>query len=73
MRFDDLQDAKFSDICSTFQLQPIEDETAYRAAIEILDRLFALEEPRTPAESEYFQRLAAFAYEYEEASSCLSY
>jgi antitoxin component HigA of HigAB toxin-antitoxin module len=65
MRLDNLQDAKFSDICATFPLKPIEDDGSYRAAIEILDRLFALDEPRTPAELEYFQMLAKFAYEYE--------
>ncbi len=65
MSLDNLQDAKFSDICSRFPLKPIEDDGSYQAAIEILDRLFALDEPRTPAESEYFQMLADFAYQYE--------
>ena len=65
MRLDNLQDAKFSDICAKFPLKPIEDDGSYRAAIEILDRLFALDEPRTPAELEYFQMLATCAYEYE--------
>ena len=62
---DNLHDAKFSGICSKFPLTPIEDDGSYRAAIEILDRLFALDGPRTPAELEYFQRMADFAYEYE--------
>jgi antitoxin component HigA of HigAB toxin-antitoxin module len=65
MRLDNLQDAKFSGICSTVPLKPIEDDSSYRAAIEILDRLFALDDPRTPAELEYFQMLATVAYEYE--------
>ena len=65
MSLDNLQDAKFSDICSKFPLKPIEDDGSYRAAIEILDRLFALDDPRTPAELEYFQMLANLAYEYE--------
>jgi antitoxin component HigA of HigAB toxin-antitoxin module len=65
MRLDNLQDAKFSDICAKFPLKPIEDDGSYRVAIEILDRLFALDDPRAPAELEYFQMLAHFAYEYE--------
>jgi hypothetical protein len=65
MGLDNLQDAKFSDICSTFPLKPIEDDGSYRAAIEILGRLFMLDGPRTAAELEYFQMLANFAYEYE--------
>ena len=65
MGLNNLQDAKFSDICSKFALKPIEDEASYRAAIEILDRLFVLDDPRAPAESEYFQMLAAFVCEYE--------
>jgi hypothetical protein len=68
MSLDHLQDAKFSDICSGFSLKPIEDDGSYQAAIEILDRLFALDEPRTPAESEYFQMLAYFAYQYEHSN-----
>jgi antitoxin component HigA of HigAB toxin-antitoxin module len=73
MGLNNLQNAKFSDICSTFPLQPIEDEGSYRAAIEVLDRLFVLDDPRTPAESLYFQMLAIFVHEYEEASSCVSF
>ena len=65
MGLNNLQDAKFSDICSTFPLKPIEDDGSYRAAIEILGRLFMLDGPRTPAELEYFQMLANLAYEYE--------
>jgi antitoxin component HigA of HigAB toxin-antitoxin module len=65
MGLDNLQDAKSSDICSKFPLKPIEDDRSYRAAIEILDRLFSLDDPMTPAELEYFQMLANLAYEYE--------
>jgi antitoxin component HigA of HigAB toxin-antitoxin module len=61
MRLDHLLDANFSE----FPLKPIEDDGAYRVAIEILDRLFALDDPKTPAELEYFQTLATSAYEYE--------
>jgi hypothetical protein len=65
MSLDNLQDASFSDLCSTFPLKPIEDDGSYQTAIEILDRLFALEQPRTPAESDYFQKLTEFVYQYE--------
>ena len=71
MRLKNLQDARFSDICSRFPLEPIEDDSTYRAVIEILDRLFALDDPRTPAELEYFQMLANLAYEYERTTSTL--
>jgi hypothetical protein len=69
MRLDNLQDTTFSDICSRFPLKPIKDDGSYRAAIEILGRLFMLDGPRTPAELEYFQMLADFAYEYESDES----
>ena len=72
MRLDNLQDAKFSDICAKFPLKPIEDDGSYRAAIEILDRLFAPDDPRTPAELEYFQMLAHFAYVYERRQKMVS-
>ena len=65
MNLDCFQDATFSVIRSVFPLKPIEDDGSYRAAIEILDRLFAVDDPRTPAELEYFQILASFACEYE--------
>jgi hypothetical protein len=72
MGLDNSQHAKFSDICSTFPLKPIKDDGLYRAAIEILDRLFALDDPRTPAESEYFQALVQLVCEYEEQTACAS-
>ena len=65
MGLDNLQDAKFSDICWEFPMKPIEDDGSYRAAIEIPDRLFALDDPKTPAQLEYFRMLAQLAYEYE--------
>jgi antitoxin component HigA of HigAB toxin-antitoxin module len=71
MRLETLQDTKFSDICSRFPLEPIEDDSTYQAAIEILDRLFSLDNLRTPAELEYFQILANLAYEYEKTTSAL--
>ncbi len=52
-------------ICSKFPLNPIEDDGSYRAAVEILDRLFARDDPRSPAELEYFRALAQTASEYE--------
>jgi hypothetical protein len=72
MSFDNSQDEKFWGICSKFPLKPIEDDGSYRAAIEILDRLFALDDPKTPAELEYFQMLATFAYEYERNTNIVS-
>jgi hypothetical protein len=68
MNLDNLQDVRFSDISMEFPLTSIEDEGSYRAAIEILDRLFVLDGPRTPAELEYFQMLANLAYQYERNS-----
>jgi hypothetical protein len=65
MRLDDLHNPNVSEICSEFPLAAIEDDGSYQAAIEILDRLFALEQPRTPAESDYFQKLTEFVYQYE--------
>jgi antitoxin component HigA of HigAB toxin-antitoxin module len=71
MRLKNLQDAKFADICSRFPLEPIEDDSTYQAAIEILDHLFSLDDLRTPAELQYFQILANLAYEYEKPTSTL--
>ena len=65
MSLDHMKDAALSEICSKHPLTPIEDAGAYRAALEILDRLFALDDQRTPAELEYFRRLAQLASEYE--------
>ena len=65
MSLDNMKDAEFSELCSKFSLTPIEDDRSYRAALEILDRLFALDDRRTPAEFEYFRMLAQLASEYE--------
>lgn len=62
---DRLQFAELPEICSKLPLAPIEDDDSYRAAIEILDRLFERDDPRTPAELEYFRTLARMASEYE--------
>ncbi len=65
MRLDDLHNPNVSEICSEFPLAAIEDDSSYQAAIEILDRLFALDDRKTPAEFQYFHALAQLAYEYE--------
>jgi antitoxin component HigA of HigAB toxin-antitoxin module len=57
--------SKFLDLVSEFPLLPIEDDDSYRTAIAILDRLFALDNRRTPAEMNYFRALARIAHEYE--------
>ncbi len=62
---EDMRNAEFLEICLKFPLAPIEDETSYRAAVEILDRLFTRDEPRTPDESDFFRALAELAAEYE--------
>ena len=68
MDLDNMQVTEFLDLCSNFPLAPIEDEGSYSAALEILDRLFALDDLRTPAELEYFRALAQMASEYETAA-----
>jgi hypothetical protein len=65
MSLDHMKNAAFSEICSKHPLTSIEDAGVYREALEILDRLFALDDQRTPAELEYFRRLAQLASEYE--------
>jgi hypothetical protein len=65
MGVETLQDPEFLELCSRFPLTPIEDHGSYRAALEILDRLFALDDRRTRAELEYFRELAQIAFEYE--------
>jgi antitoxin component HigA of HigAB toxin-antitoxin module len=52
-------------LCLKFPLTSIEDDGSYRAALEILDCLFALDDLRTAAELEYFRTLARLASEYE--------
>lgn len=65
MGLDNMQDTEFRETCSKYPLRPIEDDGSYRAALKILDRLFELDEVRTPAELEYFRTLAQMASEYE--------
>ena len=50
---------------AAFPLAPIEDDYTYSRAIEILDRLFLLNREKNRDESDYFRKLAQFAYEYE--------
>ena len=59
------QAPKFLELSSRFPLKPLEDDDSYQAAINILDRLFAIDDRRTWAEMEYFRELAQIAYEYE--------
>jgi antitoxin component HigA of HigAB toxin-antitoxin module len=72
MDLDDLHDTEFSEICSKLSLAPIEDESSYRAAVEILDRLFLLDDRRSPVESKYFRILAEMACEYEMRNECMN-
>jgi hypothetical protein len=65
MGLDTLQYANLSEICRQSPAAPIEDDDSYRAVIEILDRLFAREDLRTPIEMAYFRTLAQMACEYE--------
>jgi hypothetical protein len=65
MGLDSLQYAELAEICRQSPPAPIEDDDSYRAVIEILDRLFARDDLRTPAELEYFRTLAQMACEYE--------
>jgi hypothetical protein len=60
-----MQGQEFSEVGSRFPLTPIEDDSSYHAALKILDRLFALDDRQTRAESEYFRALAEIAFEYE--------
>ena len=69
MSFDHMHSAEFLELSSRFPLKPIEDDGSYKAAIEILDRLFAVDDLRTAAETQYFRRLAQFAAEYEMKSN----
>ncbi len=53
------------ELVAPFPLAPIEDERSYACAIQVLDRLFLLNREKNRHESDYFQALAQFAYEYE--------
>jgi antitoxin component HigA of HigAB toxin-antitoxin module len=59
------QAPEFLKLVSKFPLEPIKEDHGYQAAIEILDRLFALDDRRSPAEMKYFRALAQIAYRYE--------
>jgi antitoxin component HigA of HigAB toxin-antitoxin module len=65
MFIDRVNASKYCDLILEFPLEPIVDDESYRAAIAILDRLFALDHRRTTAEMHYFRALARFAHEYE--------
>jgi antitoxin component HigA of HigAB toxin-antitoxin module len=65
MNIDRLKASKSRDLVEEFPLLPLEDDDSYRIAIAILDRLFALDNQRTPAEMNYFRALARIAHEYE--------
>lgn len=60
-----MQSPEVSEVGLRFPLTPIEDDGSYHAAIEVLDRLFALDDRQTRAESAYFRALAEIAFEYE--------
>jgi hypothetical protein len=60
-------DDRFRELVAEFPLDPITDEQAYRTAIPILDRLFAVGECRSRGETAYFREVARLAAEYEES------
>jgi hypothetical protein len=60
----DPEDRYFA-LVSKFPLRPIRDEAQYRAAIDILDRLFELGTERSVEEDDYFSVLALLAWDYE--------
>jgi len=55
----------FLAITRGFVPRPIEDDSTYRDAVAILDRLFNLDRRQTPSERRYFQDLAERVYQYE--------
>jgi antitoxin component HigA of HigAB toxin-antitoxin module len=57
--------SELRELCSRFPLTPIEDDDSYRAALEILDRLFDRDDRQSRAESLYFSILAEIVFEYE--------
>ena len=59
----------FLDLAARFPRGPIADERSYRAALAILDRLFALPPARSRAERVTFRALARRARRYEDATS----
>jgi antitoxin component HigA of HigAB toxin-antitoxin module len=68
MRLMTTKTAEFLELCSIFPLAPIENDDSYQAALEILDRLFALDDRRTQDQLDYFRALAQITSEYEMTS-----
>ena len=62
------EDARYQALVSRFPLKPIRDDRSYRIAMNILDRIFALEVEQTSAERKYFQALAQISHQYEESA-----
>ena len=60
-------DPHFRKLVAEFALTPIRDDRSYQAALAVLDRLFALDARKTPAERQYFRELACIAHHYEQA------
>jgi hypothetical protein len=48
---EDVSDDRFRELVADFPLDPITDEQAYRTAIAIMDRLFAVGEYRSRGET----------------------
>lgn len=66
MATDRSDDPDLRELVEGFPIGPIEDDQSYRAALAILDRLFRLDDHRTPAQRTYFRDLARHAHEYEQ-------
>ncbi len=66
MATDRFDDPDLRELVEGFPIGPIEDDQSYRAALAILDRLFRLDDHRTPAQRTYFRDLARHAHEYEQ-------
>jgi hypothetical protein len=69
MAIKDAHDLPFLELVSELPLTTIDDDHAYRSAIQILDRLFHQDTHRTPGELKYFRALAILASEYEHKKS----
>jgi len=61
----DDRSSDFLAITRGFEPRPIENDSTYRDAVAILDRLFNLDRRQTPSERRYFQDLAERVYQYE--------
>ncbi|WP_165073847.1 hypothetical protein [Paludisphaera rhizosphaerae] len=62
---DGVPNPDFLEITCGLRLRPIEDDSSYRDAVAVLDRLFNLDRLQTSAERRYFQNLAEKVYQYE--------